>query len=79
MSEDYSLCWSHKRHQFHIDPLRVLLQRNRQAYSADVELNDYHLIFIGSRQECEQAAHAARGTLQARGIAAQAIKRAQGR
>jgi len=72
VSDDYSLCWSRRQHQFHVEPLRTLLQRNRLAYSADAALNDYHPIFIGSRQECEQAAHAARGTLEARGIAAQA-------
>lgn len=76
MSELYTLSWSKKNHRFHIESLSHLLARNRRAYTNDSALSDYHVIHVGPRQECEQAADAARNTLVARGMAGEAISRA---
>lgn len=79
MPEQFALCWSKRLHEFRTEPLKAMLQRNLRAYTCNSELGDHHLIVIGTRAECEQAAALARPTLEARGAAELAIRRAQGK
>lgn len=69
--------WSQKQSQFHIQAARHMLKRHREAYREDEALNDYHVLHIGSRTECEQVANACRNTLNVRYMAKEAIRNAR--
>ena len=50
------LLWSKKQNCFHIEPARELCKKNVRAMDSDLEINDYHPIYIGSRETCDMAA-----------------------
>lgn len=78
MIEDlYVLEWSQKTSNFHIQAARHMMYRNRIAYRDNTPLNDYHVIHIGTRGECEGVANSCRNTLDLRRMTIEAIRRAK--
>ncbi len=66
MSDLYVLEWSQKGSSFHIQPVHSMLRVNRAAYGEDRELNDYHVIHVGTSVECHDIATACRQTIESR-------------
>lgn len=62
-NELWVLEWSHKSNGFHIQPARLMASANRLAYMEDRKPQDWVVIHLGSKDECHEAADAARGTL----------------
>ena len=63
----WALEWSHRENVFRIQLLDDSLSSNRQLYRENIECkNDYRILVVGTKQECDSAAEAARYTLQAR-------------
>ena len=52
----YVLEWSRKQNQFHIQPLEHTLSANQTKFILDDPINDYHIIFIGSKDSCSTMA-----------------------
>lgn len=52
----YALLWSRKQNCFHIEPFAELLEKNTRAFKAGRFINDYHPIYVGSRENCDKAA-----------------------
>jgi hypothetical protein len=77
--EIYVLEWSQKTSNFHIQAARHLMSRNRIAYRDNTPLNDYHVIHIGTRGECEGVANSCRSTLDLRRMTIDAIGQASRR
>jgi hypothetical protein len=77
IEELYVLEWSQKTSNFHIQAARHLMSRNRAAYRDNTPLNDYHVIHIGTRGECEGVANSCRSTLDLRRMTIEAIRRAK--
>jgi hypothetical protein len=77
--EIYVLEWSRSQLQFHVQRLADLVSLNRAAYRDDAALNDYHVLHMGTRKECEDAADSCRPTLYIRRMAAEAIAQASRR
>ena len=65
MSNLYVLEWSKRDNAFHVDELARSLSSNRDAYRDDAE-RDYIPLYVGTLQEVQDAADAARHTLDAR-------------
>ena len=59
----WALLWSHSQNALHIEPVSQWLSKNRQAYTANRGLTDYHPLHIGSRKDCETTANVVRNTL----------------
>jgi len=64
----YVLLWSQRQNALHVEPLERHLSLNRQAYR-DNTGGDYRLLFIGTREEVDQAADAIRNTIRERSYA----------
>jgi hypothetical protein len=62
----WSLVWSRKQNCFHIEPLQELLKKNKRAFFDGFALNDYHLICVGTRDQCEEFSRANRQILSER-------------
>jgi hypothetical protein len=77
--EIYVLEWSRSQLQFHVQRLADLITWNRSAYRDDRALNDYHILHMGTRSECEDVAQSCRPTLHIRRMAAEAIAQASRR
>lgn len=64
--ELWVLEWHQKSNNFHIQPLDLLLSRNREAYMLDKNLQNWIVLHVGTNDECSKAADAARPTLHKR-------------
>ena len=63
----WALEWSQSQNAFHIQPLDKTLAFNRRLYVEGKRcLNDYRVIHVGMRAECEAMANSCRQTLRAR-------------
>ena len=59
--------WSQSQNALHIQPLEKTLAFNRRLYANDTKcINDYRVLHVGSRDECEAMANSCRQTLRAR-------------
>lgn len=56
------LLWSQRQNALHIETLDQHLSLNRQAYR-DNQGGDYRVMFIGTREEVDNAATALRNTI----------------
>lgn len=65
-NELWALEWSHKSNSFHIQPANLMASKNRQAYTENRKPQDWVVIHIGTKDECHEAADAARVTLNQR-------------
>lgn len=65
-TELFVLEWSQKYSSFHIQAARHMLSRHREAYRDNRPLNDYHVLHIGTMDECSAMATACRKTLEQR-------------
>lgn len=71
----YVLEWSQRQNCFHIQPLERTLSFNRGLYQDNIRtVNDYRPIHVGTREECDKAADACRGTLQERDAEVQEVR-----
>jgi precorrin-6B methylase 2 len=59
----YALLWSKAQNCLHIETVVDLAHKNAKALAANQTLNDYHPIFIGSREDCDRLAERCRETL----------------
>lgn len=59
----WSLSWSKKQNCFHIEPLADLVRKNASAFINERTINDYHLVCIGSRDDCDEFSRAHRQLL----------------
>lgn len=63
--------WSQRQNAFHTQPLDKTLSFNRRLYAEDKNcMNDYRVIHVGAKDECEAMAQACRQTLRDRAPAA---------
>lgn len=60
--------WHQKSNSFHVQPLDKLLSKNREAYANNAEGQNWRVLHIGTKDECEAAANAARPTLRRRNM-----------
>lgn len=60
------LLWSRKQNAFHIETLSSLTKKNVEAFALNRPLNDYHPIYMGTREECDKIADKARPRLVSR-------------
>lgn len=63
---DYVLLWSKSQNCLHIEPVANWLSKNRQAYTDNSNLADYHPIVIDSKEVCHNTAELVRNTIKAR-------------
>lgn len=68
-NSQWALLWSQSQSAMHIEPVEVMLKKNRHFYVAD-RRNDYLPLVFGSRELCQQVADKVRQTLHARQKAA---------
>ena len=61
-SDQWCLCWRQHQNALHIEPMERHLSANRAAYR-DNTAGDYRLLLIGTREEVDTAATAARQTI----------------
>lgn len=61
------LLWSERQNCLHIEPLDRMLSANRQAYR-DNRPGDYRVLFIGTREEVDEAAKACHSTIDGRDL-----------
>jgi hypothetical protein len=66
MSELYVLEWSKRQGCFHIQRADHVCQTNMQAFRVNKNLNDYHIIAIGSEEKMHSIAGTYRKELYAR-------------
>lgn len=65
MNGEFALCWSQRQNALHIEPVERMLSNNRGAY-ADDRASDFIPVYIGTKDECHNAADACRGTMASR-------------
>jgi hypothetical protein len=66
-SELWALEWSHRANVFHVQRLDEALSFNRRLYQENTATtNDYRILLMGTKDECENAAEGSRHTLQER-------------
>lgn len=59
--------WSQRQNVFHVQPLVRTLAFNRNLYARNQPTNnDYRVLLVGTRDECQATADAARNTLRER-------------
>lgn len=63
IKELWVLEWSHKSNGFHIQKACQMASANRVAYMEDRKPQDWVVIHLGTKDECHEAADAARVTL----------------
>lgn len=63
MIDHHVLLWSRKQNAFHIETLSSLTKKNVEAFALNRPLNDYHPIYMGTREECDKIADKARPRL----------------
>lgn len=59
------LLWSQRQNALHIEPMDHHLSVNRRAYR-DNQGGDYRVLFVGTREEVDEAATALRNTIAGR-------------
>lgn len=60
------LLWSKRQNCFHIEPAQELVRKNAAAMHGDKTLNDYHPVFMGTRDQCNAQAESSRHLLMER-------------
>ena len=63
MHETYVLEWSKAQNCLHVQPAARLAETNLVAFMKNRGLNDYHVLIVGSREECERCAERLRHRL----------------
>lgn len=59
--------WSQRQNMFHVQPLSKTLSFNRSLYAHNRPTsNDYRVLLVGTRADCQATADAARHTLHER-------------
>lgn len=67
MTNLWVLEWSQRANAFHIQKLEHTLSFNRKLYTENTKTsNDYRILHVGTHDECDAAAEAARSTIQTR-------------
>ncbi len=69
MVDHHVLLWSRKQNAFHIETLSSLTKKNVEAFALNRQLNDYHPIYTGTREECDKIADKVRPRLVSRELA----------
>ena len=57
MTELYVLEWSKQQNCLHIQPAYRTAETNLRAFMLDNALNDYHVLVVGTREECDRVAN----------------------
>ena len=66
-SDLWVLEWSQKSNGFHVQSMDAMLSKNRQAYRDDHRpINNWLVIHVGTKNECQAVADAARQTIVSR-------------
>ena len=66
-SDTHVLEWSQRSNSFHVQPLENTLAFNRKLYRENKPtINDWRVLFVGSKDDCLATAESSRGTLNAR-------------
>ena len=63
MEDLWVLEWSKKQNCFHVQRAEWLCTKNFNYFLQDEALNDYHVIFVGSREEVDKIADKHRAIL----------------
>ncbi len=64
----FVLEWSKQQNCLHIQPAMRTLKEHLKCFFKDEKPNDYHVLVIGTRAECEEVASRVRKTIVARDI-----------
>jgi hypothetical protein len=63
MKEIWVLEWSKEQNYFHVDRAEWMCTENFNYFLQDRKLNDYHVIFVGTREEVDKMADKHRSML----------------
>ena len=64
--EIWVLLWSKNQNCFHVEPASELCRKNVNKMVVNGVINDYHTVYIGSRESCDRAADMSRHLLDKR-------------
>ena len=59
----YALLWSKRQNCFHVEPLIHTLKTNVTAFLRDSDLDDYHILFVGSKEQVYESSEKHRKVL----------------